>query len=53
VWRMLEAVAPRCPNLRGVTLERMEGTLEDGDEHVLAGEFDRLQAIVQRRRRRA
>ena len=26
VWRMLEAVAPRCPNLRGVTLERMEGT---------------------------
>ena len=53
VWRMLEAVAPRCPNLRGVTLERMEGTLRDGDELVLAGEFERLRAIVQRRRRRA
>ncbi len=53
VWRMLEAVAPRCPNLRGVTLERMEGTLQGGDELVLAGEFERLRAIVQRKRRRA
>jgi uncharacterized protein (UPF0276 family) len=53
VWRMLEAVAPRCPNLRGVTLERMEGTVADGDELLLAGELERLRAIVQRRRRRA
>ncbi|HXU67776.1 MAG TPA: DUF692 family protein [Polyangia bacterium] len=50
VWRMLEAVAPRCPNLRGVTLERMEGTVGDGDELALAGEFERLRAIVQRTR---
>jgi uncharacterized protein (UPF0276 family) len=53
VWRMLEAVAPRCPNLRGVTLERMEGTVGDADVPLLAAEMARLRAIVQRRRRRA
>ena len=53
VWRMLEAVAPRCPNLRGVTLERMEGTVEDADVPQLAAEMQRLRATVQRRRRRA
>jgi uncharacterized protein (UPF0276 family) len=53
VWRMLEAVAPRCPNLRGVTLERMEGTVEDRDVPLLAAEMERLRTIVQRRRRRA
>lgn len=51
VWRMLEAVAPRCPNLRGVTLERMEGTVEDRDVPLLASELARLRSIVQRRRR--
>jgi hypothetical protein len=53
VWRMLEAVAPRCPNLRGVTLERMEGTVGDGDVPLLAAEMQRLRATIQRRRRRA
>jgi uncharacterized protein (UPF0276 family) len=53
VWRMLEAVAPRCPRLRGVTLERMEGTVEDRDVPLLAAEMQRLRAIVQRTRRRA
>jgi uncharacterized protein (UPF0276 family) len=53
VWRMLEAVAPRCPNLRGVTLERMEGTVEEADVPLLAAEMQRLRATVQRRRRRA
>ncbi|MDB4969253.1 MAG: hypothetical protein JWN44_4942 [Myxococcales bacterium] len=51
VWRMLEAVAPRCPNLRGVTLERMEGTVEEGDVPLLAAEMTRLRATLQRRRR--
>jgi hypothetical protein len=46
-------VAPRCPNLRGVTLERMEGTVGDGDVTLLAAEMQRLRATVQRRRRRA
>ena len=48
VWRMLEAVAPRCPNLRGVTLERMEGTVEDADVPLVAAELARLRATVQR-----
>jgi len=52
VWRLLEAVAPRCPNLRGVTLERMEGTVGDGDVALLGAELERLRATVQRRRRR-
>ena len=52
VWRMLEAVAPRCPRLRGVTLERMEGTVEDADVPLLAAEFARLRAIVQHKKRR-
>jgi uncharacterized protein (UPF0276 family) len=51
VWRMLEAVAPRCPNLRGVTLERMEGTVADADVPRLRAELGRLRAAVQRRRR--
>jgi uncharacterized protein (UPF0276 family) len=51
VWRMLENIAPRCPNLRGVTLERMEGTVEDSDVARLKAEMARLRRIVQRRRR--
>src|SRR5262249_15363585 len=27
VWRLFDRVAPRCRRLRGVTLERMEGTV--------------------------
>jgi hypothetical protein len=29
VWSMLERVLPRCPNLRGVVLERLNGTFVD------------------------
>jgi len=28
VWSLLEQVAPRCPHVRGITLERMEGTVD-------------------------
>ena len=31
VWSLLESVWPRCKNLRGVTLERMEGTVGEAD----------------------
>ena len=31
VWHLLERVVPLCANLRGVTLERMEGTVEERD----------------------
>jgi uncharacterized protein (UPF0276 family) len=47
VWRLLQDVAPRCPNLRGVTLERMEGTVGEGDVPGLLEELRRLRRIVQ------
>jgi uncharacterized protein (UPF0276 family) len=46
VWRMLERVAPLCPNLRGVTLERMEGTVGEDDVGVLEEELRRVRSIV-------
>jgi uncharacterized protein len=42
VWSLLERTAPRCPNLRGVTLERMEGTVGEGDVPLLREELARL-----------
>jgi uncharacterized protein (UPF0276 family) len=51
VWRLLERVLPRCRNLRGVTLERMEGTVTDADVPLLKAELGRLKGLVQRRRR--
>jgi uncharacterized protein len=51
VWRLLETIAPRCRNLRGVTLERMEGTVADADVPLLKSELARLRRVLQRRRR--
>jgi hypothetical protein len=49
VWALLERWAPRCPGLRGVTLERMEGTVRsDADVAELAGELARARAIAAR-----
>lgn len=36
VWSLFEAVLPHCPNLRCVTLERQEGTVQAGDTSLLA-----------------
>ena len=46
VWRLFEAALSRCPNLRGVTLERMEGTVEESDVAILREELGRLRRIV-------
>ena len=46
VWRLLERTAPRCRNLRGVTLERMEGTVGEADVPVLREELRRVRRIV-------
>jgi uncharacterized protein len=46
VWRMLRDVAPRCSNLRGVTLERMEGTVGDDDVPRLRADLVRLHEAV-------
>jgi len=45
VFDLLVATLPRCPNLRGVTLERMEGTVGDGDADVLERELARLREL--------
>jgi uncharacterized protein (UPF0276 family) len=47
VWRLVEEVVPRCPRLRGVTLERMEGTVGDADVPGLIEELRRLRRLVQ------
>lgn len=48
IWAMLERLAPRCPQLRGITLERMEGTLaNDADVRDLAEELARIDALVE------
>jgi uncharacterized protein (UPF0276 family) len=48
VWALFEEVAPRCPNLRGVTLERMEGTVEEDDVQVIREEMSRAHKILRR-----
>mgnify|MGYP003889179019 CR=1 FL=1 len=47
VWELLHAVVPRCPNLRGITLERMEGTVTEADVVPLTEELQRLRAVVE------
>ena len=46
VWRMFAAIAPRCPGLRGVTLERMEGTVGAGDAPLIREELHRARRIL-------
>lgn len=48
VWQLLAEVAPRCPSLRGVTLERMEGTVTAADVPVIAEELRRARALLAR-----
>ncbi len=48
VWQLLELVLPRCTALRGVTLERREGTVEAADVAVLAEELGRVRYLVER-----
>lgn len=45
VWTLAEWVIPRCANLRGLTLERMEGTVTRHDVPALADALDRLRAL--------
>ena len=46
VWRLVVDVIPRCPNLRALTLERMEGSVRAGDVELLRAEVDRLRAVL-------
>lgn len=47
VWALAEELVPRCPNLRGLTLERMEGTVEQDDVPVLREELRRARRILE------
>jgi uncharacterized protein len=46
VLALLERVAPRCPNLRGLTLERMEGSVGAPDVAVLSAELRHLRGVA-------
>jgi hypothetical protein len=47
VWALAESVLPRCPNLRGLTVERMEGTVGDDDVGLLREELRRARRIAE------
>lgn len=46
VWELLAEWAPRCPNLRGVTVERMEGTVDAADVATLERELARAREVL-------
>lgn len=46
VWALFEYAWPRCPNLRGVTLERLEGTIETQDVEPLRAELRRIRSVL-------
>lgn len=49
VWTLLDEVLPRCANLRGVTHERMEGTLlDEHDVERVVAELARLRVVLGR-----
>jgi uncharacterized protein (UPF0276 family) len=47
VWRLFERVLPRCPHLRGVTLERMDGTVTEGDVPLIREELRRIRRTLE------
>ena len=47
VWALFEETLPRLPNLRGVTLERMEGTVDEDDVPVLREELRRVRRTLE------
>ncbi|MBL8728233.1 MAG: DUF692 family protein [Planctomycetes bacterium] len=46
VWALFEEVLPRCTNLRGVTLERMEGSVAAGDVSQVQAELRRIREVL-------
>lgn len=47
VWKLLELVLPRATNLRGITLERMEGTVTHDDVALLHDELRRARRFAE------
>ena len=48
VWHLLERVLPRCPNVRGVTLERREGSVTAQDVPRLEADLARIRSTIER-----
>jgi hypothetical protein len=46
VWTRLAWTLPRCPNLRGVVLERLDGTLREEDVPAHEADVRRLRAML-------
>lgn len=46
VWRLLERVRPRCRNLRGIVVERLNGTFEAADVPRLRDEIRRAKGFI-------
>jgi uncharacterized protein (UPF0276 family) len=49
VWALLDRALAACPNVRGVTLERLDGTVQPADVDGLLAEIERVRAAVARR----
>jgi uncharacterized protein (UPF0276 family) len=49
VWALFDAYVGRCRNLRGVTLERMEGTVRAFDVPLLRQEIRRIRSALRQR----
>jgi hypothetical protein len=47
VWSLFEEVLPRLANLRGVTVERMEGTVDEDDVPLLREELRRARRALE------
>ena len=47
VWGLFERVLPLCPGLRGVTVERMEGTVDGSHVPLLREELRRARKTVE------
>src|SRR5690606_2658905 len=47
VWELAGEALPRCANLRGLTLERMEGTVDAADVPLLREELRRARKLLE------
>lgn len=52
VWKLYEMALDLCPNLRGVAVERLDGTLGDDEMELFRQELERARAMWERRRPR-
>jgi hypothetical protein len=50
VWQLFEEILPRCTQLRGVTLERMEGTIDEAAVPRIRSELARAREMLHARR---